>query len=63
MFTFQEFSDFVQSLTPTIRTIIDKYIGQVQVDYKADHSPVTQADREIEQYIVSQIEARCEIEQ
>lgn len=57
MFTFQEFSDFVQSLTPTIRTIIDHYIGQVQVDYKADHSPVTRADREIEQYIVSQIEA------
>lgn len=58
MCTFQEFSDFVQSLTPTIREIVHKYIGQVHVDYKADDSPVTQADKEIEQYIVSQIEAR-----
>lgn len=58
MFTFQEFSDFVQSLTPTIRETVHKYIGQVHVDYKADDSPVTLADKEIERYIVSRIEAR-----
>lgn len=58
MFTFQEFSDFVQSLTPAIRETVHKYIGRVHVDYKADDSPVTQADREIEQYIVAQIESR-----
>lgn len=58
MFTFQEFSDFVQSLTPAIRETVGKYIGQVHVDYKADDSPVTLADKEIERYIVSQIEAR-----
>lgn len=58
MFTFQEFSDFVQSLTPAIRETIHKYIGQVHVDYKADDSPVTLADKEIEKYIVSRIESR-----
>ena len=55
MFTFQEFSDFVQSLTPAIRETVNKYIGKVHVDYKADDSPVTLADQEIERYIVSQI--------
>lgn len=58
MFTFQEFSDFVQSLTPAIRETVNKYIGKVHVDYKADDSPVTLADKEIERYIVSQIENR-----
>lgn len=58
MFTFQEFSDFVQSLTPAIRETVNKYIGKVHVDYKADDSPVTLADQEIERYIVSQIENR-----
>lgn len=58
MFTFQEFSDFVQSLTPAIRETVNKYIGKVHVDYKADDSPVTLADKEIERYIVSQIESR-----
>lgn len=58
MFTFQEFTDFVQSLTPTIRETVGKYIGKVHVDYKADDSPVTLADKEIERYIVTQIEAR-----
>lgn len=58
MFTFEEFSDFVHSLTPTIRATVDKYIGRVHVDYKADDSPVTRADKEIERYIVSLIESR-----
>ena len=58
MFTFQEFSDFVESLTPTIRETVGKYIGKVHVDYKADDSPVTLADKEIERYIVSRIESR-----
>lgn len=58
MFTFQEFSGFVQSLTPAIRETVGKYIGKVHVDYKADDSPVTLADKEIEKYIVSQIESR-----
>lgn len=58
MFTFQAFSDFVQSLTPAIRETVNKYIGKVHVDYKADDSPVTLADKEIEKYIVSQIESR-----
>ncbi|WP_298061560.1 inositol monophosphatase family protein [uncultured Rikenella sp.] len=58
MFTFQEFSEFVRSLTPAIRETVHQYIGRVHVDYKADDSPVTQADREIEQYIVAQIESR-----
>lgn len=58
MLTFQEFSDFVQSLTPAIRETVGKYIGKVRVDYKADDSPVTLADKEIERYIVSQIESR-----
>lgn len=58
MFTFQEFSDFVESLTPAIRETVGKYIGKVHVDYKADDSPVTLADKEIERYIVSQIESR-----
>lgn len=58
MFTFEEFSDFVRSLTPTIRETVEKYIGHVRVEYKSDHSPVTLADKEIERYIVSQIEAR-----
>ena len=57
MFTFQEFSDFVESLTPTIRETVGKYIGKVHVDYKADDSPVTLADKEIERYIVSRIES------
>lgn len=58
MFTFQEFSDFIESLTPTIRETVGKYIGKVHVDYKADDSPVTLADKEIERYIVSRIESR-----
>lgn len=58
MLTLQEFLDFVQSLTPSIREIVGKYIGKVHVDYKADDSPVTLADKEIEHYIVSQIESR-----
>lgn len=58
MFTFKEFSDFVESMTPTIRAIVDKYIGVVDVEYKGDNSPVTKADREIEQYMVAQISAR-----
>ncbi|WP_297625652.1 inositol monophosphatase family protein [uncultured Rikenella sp.] len=58
MFTFEEFSDFVRSLTPTIRETVGKYIGHVRVEYKSDRSPVTLADKEIEQYIVSQIETR-----
>lgn len=58
MFTFEEFTEFARGLTPTIRATVDRYIGHVRVDYKADDSPVTLADREIEQYIVAQIEAR-----
>ncbi|MDE5943962.1 MAG: hypothetical protein K2G93_00020 [Rikenella sp.] len=58
MLTFQEFTEFVQGLTPTIREVVDRYVGHVEVDYKADDSPVTRADREIEQYIVARIEAR-----
>lgn len=58
MFTFEEFTEFVQGLTPTIRETVDRYVGGVQVDYKADDSPVTLADKEIEQYIVGRIEAR-----
>lgn len=58
MFTFQEFTDFAHSLTPTIRETVDKYLGRVRVDYKPDNSPVTLADKEIEQYIVARIEAR-----
>lgn len=58
MLTFREFSDFTESLTPVIRETVGKYIGTVHVDYKADDSPVTLADKEIERYIVSQIEAR-----
>lgn len=58
MFTFEVFSDFVKSLTPTIQETVNKYIGTVHVDYKADDSPVTLADKEIERYIVSRIEAR-----
>lgn len=58
MFTFEEFSNFTESLTPTIREIVDKYIGTVHVDYKADDSPVTLADKEIERYIVSRIETQ-----
>ncbi|MDE6500327.1 MAG: hypothetical protein K2K83_06455 [Rikenella sp.] len=58
MFSFQEFTEFVQGLTPTIREVVDRYVGHVEVDYKADDSPVTRADREIEQYIVARIEAR-----
>lgn len=58
MFTFQEFSDFAQTLRPGIRERVDKYIGRVHVDYKADDSPVTLADKEIEAYIVAQIESQ-----
>lgn len=58
MFTFEEFSNFVHSLTPAIRETVSKYIGKVHVDYKADDSPVTLADKEIERYIVAQIENR-----
>ncbi len=54
--TFRQFSDFVQALRPEIQSIIQQYIGRVAVDYKADNSPVTQADREIEALITSRIE-------
>lgn len=58
MFTFNEFSDFVVSLKPTIRATVQKYINKVAVDYKADNSPVTLADKEIEAYIVGEIEKK-----
>lgn len=58
MFSFEEFTSFVQTLTPAIGETVRRYIGHVQVDYKADDSPVTRADREIEQYIVGRIEKR-----
>lgn len=57
MLTFEKFIQFTESLTPAIQAIINKYIGQVAVDYKADNSPVTLADKEIEQYIVTRIES------
>lgn len=56
MFSFQEFTAFVQSLTPAIGATVRRHIGRVRTEYKADDSPVTCADREIEQHIVGAIE-------
>lgn len=58
MFSFEEFTAFVQELAPAIGETVRRYIGHVRVDYKADDSPVTRADREIEQHIVARIEVR-----
>ncbi len=58
MMTFQEFTAFVESLTPAIRQIVDRHINTVAVDYKADDSPVTLADKEIEAYLADQIMTR-----
>lgn len=58
MFTFEEFTDFVEGLRPAIRSTVDRYIGVVSVEYKGDNSPVTMADREIEKLIVEKIQAR-----
>lgn len=54
---FNEFSDFVESMLPEIKSIVDKYINHVSIDYKADNSPVTKADKEIEQYMTARIQA------
>lgn len=55
MFSFETFTAFVESLRPVIQVTMGKYLGKATVDYKADNSPVTMADREIEAYIVEQI--------
>ncbi len=54
--TFEQFNAFAASLTPRIREVIHQYVGVATVDYKADDSPVTIADREVEAYIVDRIE-------
>lgn len=58
MFSFEEFTQFVEDLRPAIKATVDRYLGVVSVEYKGDNSPVTLADREIEKYIVAQIEER-----
>lgn len=56
MLTFEQFTDFVQELRPHLQAIVRRHIARTVVDYKADDSPVTQADREIEALIVGRIE-------
>ena len=53
---FQRFHTFVRSQCPAIREIIlQHYHNDVEVDYKADETPVTVADRETEKLLRSEI--------
>lgn len=53
--TFSDFRAFVSELLPTVRAIALRHYDSVEVEYKADQSPVTVADREIETYMSEQI--------
>ena len=59
---FSDFQAFVNNVLPGVESIARRYYdltGEGQgVEYKADNSPVTRADREIEAYLFDQISAR-----
>lgn len=53
MVSFEQFRSFIESTTDTISEITHKYYmkSSVEIELKGDSSPVTVADREIEDYL------------
>lgn len=58
MITFKDFQDTVESWLPEISAVAKQYFNpSTEVSYKEDHSPVTVADKTIEQLLKSKIAA------
>ena len=52
----KEMNPFIKEITKHTSQIIKQYYRkEIVVDYKADHSPVTIADKKVEEYIVQRI--------